>query len=38
VMERETTTIVSPAFDAEIDGAGYIVLTRRSSKLEEIAP
>jgi N-methylhydantoinase A len=38
VMERETTTVVSPAFDAEIDGAGYIVLTRRSSKIEEIAP
>ncbi|WP_232476094.1 hydantoinase/oxoprolinase family protein [Flavisphingomonas formosensis] len=29
VIERETTSVVSPAFDGAIDGHGYIVLTRR---------
>lgn len=29
VIERETTTVVSPAFDCAINDLGYIVLTRR---------
>ena len=29
IVEDETTTVVSPAFDARIDGHGYIVMTRR---------
>ena len=29
IAEDETSTIVSPAFDAAIDGRGYIVLTRK---------
>ncbi len=28
IVENETTTVVSPSFDARIDGRGYIVLTR----------
>ena len=31
IVEDETTTVVSPAFDAHIDGHGYIVLTRRAA-------
>jgi N-methylhydantoinase A len=30
IAERETTTVVSPAFDAIIDAQGFIVLTRNS--------
>jgi N-methylhydantoinase A len=30
IVERETTTVVSARFDGEIDGHGYIVLTRRA--------
>jgi len=29
IAEDETSTVVSPIFDAEIDGFGYIALTRR---------
>jgi N-methylhydantoinase A len=29
IAEAETSTVVSPLFDAEIDGFGYIALTRR---------
>ncbi len=29
IVEDETTTVVSPPFDAHIDGHGYIVMTRR---------
>lgn len=29
IVEDETTTVVSPSFDAHIDGHGYIVMTRR---------
>jgi N-methylhydantoinase A len=29
IVEDETTTVVSPAFDAAIDAHGYIVMTRR---------
>ena len=29
IAESETSTVVSPIFDAEIDGFGYIALTRR---------
>lgn len=29
IIEDETTTVVSPSFDAHIDGHGYIVMTRR---------
>ena len=29
IVEDETSTIVTPAFDARVDGRGYIVLTRR---------
>jgi N-methylhydantoinase A len=32
IAEDETSTIVSPAFDAAIDGRGYIVLTRRGTE------
>ena len=28
IVEDETTTVVSPSFDAHIDGHGYIVMTR----------
>ncbi len=31
IAEDETSTIVSPAFDAHIDGRGYIVLTRKGA-------
>lgn len=31
IVEDETTTVVSPSFDARIDGHGYIVLSRRST-------
>ena len=31
IAEDETSTIVSPAFDAQIDGRGYIVLTRKGA-------
>ncbi|QHJ01436.1 hydantoinase/oxoprolinase family protein [Xylophilus rhododendri] len=31
IVEDETTTVVSPAFDAHIDGHGYIVMTRRAA-------
>jgi N-methylhydantoinase A len=31
VSENETTTLVPPTFDAEINGMGYIVLQRRSA-------
>ena len=31
IAEDETSTIVSPAFDAAIDGRGYIVLTRKET-------
>jgi N-methylhydantoinase A len=31
IVEDETTTVVSPAFDARIDGHGYIVLKRRAA-------
>lgn len=37
VIERETTTVVSPAFDGAIDGHGYIVLTRRHGSREPSA-
>ncbi|MEN3951217.1 hydantoinase/oxoprolinase family protein [Iodidimonas sp. SYSU 1G8] len=37
IVERETTTVVSPRFDGMIDGHGYIVLTRRASK-EALVP
>ncbi len=30
IAEAETSTVLSPLFDAEIDGFGYIALTRRS--------
>lgn len=30
IVEDETTTIVSPSFDAAIDARGYIVLTRKT--------
>ena len=30
IVEDETTTVVSPPFDAHIDGHGYIVMTRRA--------
>jgi N-methylhydantoinase A len=30
VVERETTTVVSPAFDGAINALGYIILTRNS--------
>ena len=30
IVEDETSTVVSPAFDASIDGYGYIELIRRS--------
>ncbi|WP_018411395.1 hydantoinase/oxoprolinase family protein [Methyloversatilis thermotolerans] len=30
IIEDETTTVVSPSFDAHIDGHGYIVMTRRA--------
>jgi N-methylhydantoinase A len=30
IAEAETSTVLSPLFDAEIDGFGYIELTRRS--------
>ena len=29
IVEDQTTTVVSPTFDATIDGLGYIVMTRR---------
>jgi N-methylhydantoinase A len=32
IVEDETTTVVSPRFDAVIDARGYIVLTRTSAK------
>jgi len=32
IVERETTTVVSSAYDGAIDGRGYIVLTRRAAK------
>ncbi len=32
IAEDETSTIVSPAFDAAIDGRGYIVLTRQGTE------
>lgn len=31
IVEDETTTVVSPSFDAHIDGHGYIVMTRRAA-------
>lgn len=31
IVEDETTTVVSPSFDARIDSHGYIVLSRRST-------
>jgi N-methylhydantoinase A len=31
IVEDETTTVVSPAFDARVDGHGYIVLRRRGA-------
>ena len=31
IVEDETSTVVSPAFDASIDGYGYIELQRRDS-------
>ncbi len=31
IVEDETTTVVSPPFDAHIDGHGYIVMTRRAA-------
>ncbi|HML14691.1 MAG TPA: hypothetical protein VK456_15395, partial [Xanthobacteraceae bacterium] len=30
IVEDETSTVVSPAFDASVDGYGYIELQRRS--------
>ena len=30
IVEDETSTVVSPAFDASVDGYRYIELTRRS--------
>jgi N-methylhydantoinase A len=33
IAEDETSTVLSPLFDAEIDGFGYIALTRRKSGL-----
>jgi hypothetical protein len=32
IVEDETTTVVSPRFDAVIDARGYIVLTRTSAQ------
>jgi molybdopterin biosynthesis enzyme MoaB len=29
IAEDETSTVLSPLFDAEIDGFGYIALTHR---------
>ncbi len=37
IVEDETTTVVSPAFDAAIDARGYIILTRMRGQ-EGIAP
>jgi N-methylhydantoinase A len=34
IVERETTSVVSPAFDGAIDGHGYIILTRRTPAQE----
>ena len=31
IVEDETSTVVTPAFDAAIDGRGAIVLTRRGA-------
>lgn len=33
IVERETTTIVSPPFDVRMDGNGYLVLTRRPQEI-----
>ena len=30
IAEDETSTVLSPLFDAEVDGFGYIALTRRA--------
>ena len=30
IVEEQTTTVVSPTFDARVDGLGYIVLERRT--------
>jgi len=32
IVEDETTTVISPSFDAAIDARGYIVLTRKSTE------
>ena len=32
IVEEQTTTVVSPTFDATIDGLGYIVLDRRQTE------
>ncbi len=37
VVERETTTVVSPAFDGVVNALGYLVLTRRTASLEASA-
>ena len=34
IVEDETTTVVSPAFDAEVDARNYLVLTRKSTSSE----
>ncbi|RYD87541.1 MAG: hydantoinase/oxoprolinase family protein, partial [Sphingomonadales bacterium] len=35
VVERETTTVVSPAFDGVVNALGYLVLTRRANEKEQ---
>ncbi|GAB4063052.1 hydantoinase/oxoprolinase family protein [Uliginosibacterium sediminicola] len=35
VIERETTSVISPSFDARIDRHGYIVLRRRGTAAEQ---
>jgi N-methylhydantoinase A len=37
VVERETTTVVSPAFDGVVNELGYLVLTRRAANPESAA-